>query len=264
MKLIYKFCLMLVICCFVTAVLGQSKAITQNNTDKAESDKQQTEQTLPGGKWGVSFLPFTGKYFSDPVMVSSVSSTIKDVRGPSVDGIKMLNFSNKTVNSVTVAWTLKNEKDLNKVLLQGDTPVIELSDKPMQSGAYASIPFRDVSFVEIIKPLLVNGEINGNFDIELYISDIGFADGSTWSSKAKEDTKGTVQPVSYKAPVAPLVITPFVSPDPCTRSKCLKSGGTYNCTNYTGFTDCNNCFSGNSCCNTTCGTFPCVQSPPCS
>lgn len=263
MKLICKFCLILVICCFVTAVLGRPKAITQNNTDKAESDKQQTQQTLPGGKWGVSFLPFTGKHFSDPVMVSSVSSTTQDRRGPSVDGLKMFNFSNKTVNSVTVAWTLKDEKDLNKVLLQGNTPVIELSDKQMQSGTYASIPFRDISFVETIKPLLVNGEINGNFYIEFYISDIGFADGSTWSSKAKEDTKGTVQPVSYKTPVAPLVITPFVSPVACSKQRCMSSGGIQDCTGTIANTDCNLC-SSSSCCNTTCGMVPCVPSPPCS
>lgn len=258
---------MLVICCFVSVVLGQSKAMAQSNTNKVESDKQQAQQTLPRGKWAVSAAPFVGQgYNSVPVMLSGVSSTINDGRGPMVTGFKMLNLSNKTVNSVRVAWTLKDEKDPNKVLLQGNTPVIELSDKQMQSGAYASIAFPVVSFIEIHKPLLVNGEINGDFEIELYISDIEFADGSSWTSKAKEDIKGNVRHVSYKAPVAPLVITPFVSAVVCdnTRCKFISGSGAYQCVNdiLSIGKQCVNCIS--CCCTYVCGSEPCNPGCSCS
>lgn len=257
MKLIWKFFLMLVICCFVSAFLGQSKAMTQNNNDKVEDNKQQAQQTLPRGKWGVSAVPFTGPGFNSvPVMLSSVASTNKIDKGPSVAGFKMLNLSNKTVNSVKVAWTLKNEKDPNKILLQGNTPVIQLGDKQMQSGAYASIAFPVVSFVEIHKPLLVNGELNGDFEIVLSVSEVEFADGSSWSSKAKEDTKAIVQHVSYKAPVVPLAITPFVATAACDKTKCHMAGGGVNeCINTNESLSCNNCIT--DCCNTVCGSAPC-------
>jgi hypothetical protein len=262
MKLICKFFLMLVICCFVSAVLGQPKAMVQNNTDKVENNNHQTQQTLPRGKWSISAVPFTGQgYNSVPVMVSAVFSTYGNGIGPSVEDVRMLNLSNKTVNTVTVAWTLKNEKDQSSVVLQqGHTPVIKISDKQRQSGGYTSIHFPVVSFDEICKPLLVNGELNGVFRIEIYISAVEFMDGSVWSNETKESAKGNVERVSYKAPIAPLVITPFVAPT-CTSYICGEGPlgrGCYEDEHQTNLS-CRSCTSGSTfkCCTYVCNTLPC-------
>jgi hypothetical protein len=66
------------------------------------------------------------------------------------------------------------------VLLQGQTPLLGLRNILLPDNQMIVV-FPVTSLAKIHRPLLKNGALNGNFSIEVMVSEIHYEDGSTWA-----------------------------------------------------------------------------------
>lgn len=132
-------------------------------------------EPLPKGDWSIVYHPYLGDDFQNaPVIVQSVSA-----KRLAAEKFEIQNISDKPVKSVYVKWIVYENQDRSKVLQQGRTRLLRFHNE-LPSGIMGSITTRVVSFGDFYKNFLVNGQLNKNFDIDLLVDEVIFADGSTW------------------------------------------------------------------------------------
>jgi len=138
----------------------------------AQSDRS-TLQDLPPGHWLLAFQP--AKTRGRVVDLSSVSSTVS--KGLGVSDFTLENRSKQNVAGVKIAWRLFETSHRDSTLLKGETP--EFLAVSLTTGERRVVEYPVVSFAKIYRPLLDGKkELEGNYRIELWVSDVRFADGA--------------------------------------------------------------------------------------
>ena len=138
----------------------------------AQSDRS-TLQDLPPGHWLLAFQP--AKTRGRVVDLSSVSSSVS--KGLGVSDFTLENRSKQNVAGVKIAWRLFETSHRDSTLLKGETP--EFLAVSLTTGERRVVEYPVVSFAKIYRPLLDGTkELEGNYRIELWVSDVRFADGA--------------------------------------------------------------------------------------
>ncbi len=132
-------------------------------------------ESLPKGNWSVVYHPYLADdYLTSPVLVQSVSSKRFEA-----GQIEIQNISNKSVKAVKVRWNLYQDEDRSKFLKEGHTKLLTFG-KELPMGKTGFIKYSFVSFKDFSKDFLVKGEINKNFDVDVLVDEVIFADDSFW------------------------------------------------------------------------------------
>lgn len=139
-------------------------------TSMASTKEQDSSSALPKGNWG---LTVGVARQATPVDVASVTTEVQ--KGFAVASVKLKNHTNLNVAAVKLHWSISETKDPSRILLDGNTRLIEVSIAP---GETAILNYPVVSFAKAHKPLLINGELNGDFRIEIRTSKVKYADPS--------------------------------------------------------------------------------------
>lgn len=167
-------CLLMVFALLITTTV-LNKSVGQT--------KAPLSQAFPRGNWSVSSHPYLGADSeSAPVIVTSVTSEAK--KGIAVTKVGLDNQSQANVAAIKLTWQLSSEQNAGKVLLQGQTPYIT-RDGGLPAGSSLVLRFPVVAFAKIYQPLVRNAALDGNFRIDILVSEILFEDGSKW---AKSDS----------------------------------------------------------------------------
>lgn len=138
---------------------------------------------LPAGTWSVAASPFTGPgYKTMPLIVSKVQLDVSCT----VSQLEVQNISPKAVTSFRLAWGLASETDPGVVLGQGQSGVLAASS-PIPSKyacpiTYSTRPF--LSFATDSAALAENGQVTGDYVYTVVVSQVTFADGTTWTAQA--------------------------------------------------------------------------------
>lgn len=174
-------CLLVMFALLIAASSGQ---------ENVRQNKANSQSELPRGNWSVGIHPFLGiDSESTPVEVTSVTTDAK--RGIAVTKVGLENKSKVNVTAVKLTWRLTIEQAPGNVLLQGQTPYIT-RDGGIPAGSSLVLRFPVVIFAKIYQPLVRNGLLDGEFRIDISVSEILFEDGSKW---AKNDL---IQVKSFK------------------------------------------------------------------
>jgi hypothetical protein len=238
----------LVLTILATAWLARtSKSLAQNTS----------ALSFPTGKWTFSAHPYMGEGFKmRPVVVTSVASNANTL---SVTAVRLNNISSKPVRAVKLGWTLSEEGG-GKVLKSGETSLIPL-DSALGVASNRIVKAQVISFLEIYKPLLKNGRLDGNFRLDVGAIDVLFDDQSAWHLGDRVGMGATnlerVTSVVYSKDASPITVTPLELPMACAHQKCAFDGTpppSYSCGGSDNEEFCTNC--GVSCCNTICGQQP--------
>jgi hypothetical protein len=162
---------MLMVFAMLMSSSSSGSTLAQNKTGSSSD--------LPRGNWTVGMHPFLGSGFeSIPVAVTSVTTDAK--RGIAVTKVGLENTSKQNVTAVKLTWRLSNEQTPNTVILEGQTPYIT-RDGGLPAGISLVLRFPVVIFAKICQPLVRNGVLDGEFRIDILVSEILFEDGSKWS-----------------------------------------------------------------------------------
>ena len=145
------------------------------------SSAQQANQSLqlPGGKWTLSHHPYSRPgYEKMPLLVTGVKGDA--TQGLAISVAAMASRTSKPIMGYKLNWFLFNEKEPNRVLQTAATPLIYPAQFSANESRQVDIPV--VSFIKIYKPLLKDGQLSGDYRIEVAVSEVQFADGTTWKA----------------------------------------------------------------------------------
>jgi hypothetical protein len=146
--------------------------------DALSQKKESGVPKLPPGNWSLSAHPYFGWDYRDlPVVVYKVTSEARAGVGVTKVGIK--NTTDKVVTAVKFGWILYADEDRNKVLQQGRTPLLGLPTD-LAAGDSRVLIYPVVSLFAVYKPLLKDGVLNGNFDVEIVVDEVHYTDETTW------------------------------------------------------------------------------------
>jgi len=127
---------------------------------------------LPPGPWSVSCGPRL-KQRGPVVDLYKVGSSV--VTGITVVDVWLENRSKQGVAGVKIAWRVYDTSQEETTLLQGETP--KFLAVPLNAGENRKVTYPVVSFARIYKPLLRGrNELQENYRIEVWVSDVRFAD----------------------------------------------------------------------------------------
>lgn len=142
--------------------------------NKEEQDIR-LQESLPKGNWSVSFHPYLRPdYLNAPVIILSVTN-----RRLAVEKFEIKNISDKPVKGIKVRWILYENENQSRVLREGQTALLNFRDE-LPSGRKGFIRLRLISFFDFYRDFLERGQLNRNFDVDLRIDEVRFADGSVW------------------------------------------------------------------------------------
>lgn len=214
----------------------------------AQKDRS-TVQNLPPGHWLLAIQPTRTR--GRVVDLSSVSSSVS--KGLGVTDFILENRSKQRVAGVKIAWRLFETSRRDTTLLKGETPkFLAVSLTP---GERRVVEYPVVSFAEIYRPLLHGKrELNGNYRIELWVSDVSFTDETAQHGPA---AVLNIKKVNWKADAAVAFVEVKSEPAPpiaddlgCPDQSCAydNSQECYKCTYEKGGTcswkNCSNCGNG--------------------
>lgn len=134
-------------------------------------NERSTVKNLPPGHWMLAILP--AKTRGRIVDLSSVSSSVST--GLGVTDFTLENRSKQRVAGVKISWRLFEASRRDTTLLKGETP--KFLSVILTAGERRIGEYPVVSFAEIYRPLLQGKrELDGDYRIELWVSDVRFAD----------------------------------------------------------------------------------------
>lgn len=137
-----------------------------------------SEKADPPGNWVLGCGPTaTPGPVVDLYMVGTDSSN-----GVKVTDVWLKNRSHQDVAAVKIGWKLYERSNPSTTLISGETP--QFLGVALASGEKRVITFPVVSFARIHGPLLRDGKVEGNFRIELWVSDVQFDNGFLQSRKS--------------------------------------------------------------------------------
>ena len=150
--------LLLVVVCLIIA------------TEAVAQQPARSNYGLPPGPWSVSCGPRL-KQRGPIVDLYKVGSSV--LTGITVSDVWLENRSKQGVAGVKIAWRVYDTSQEKTTLLQAETP--KFLTVPLNSEESRKVSYPVVSFAKIYRPLLHGrSELQGNYRIELWVSDVRF------------------------------------------------------------------------------------------
>lgn len=137
----------------------------------------------PSGKWLAAAIPNRSQRIQNhaPVFVLDTVSFLATgkITNLIVVGVTLLNAAHQPVETVALKWSLVNA-DTDAVVAHGLTDSFGV-DIDARRARKVKCPY--LNFAKISQPLVKNGELAGNFRIEIGVDSARFEDGSTWNDQ---------------------------------------------------------------------------------
>lgn len=133
------------------------------------------------GNWTLSVTPQMRLQST----VDLYSVTTDATKGLGVTKVGLRNLSDKNIAAVKVGWRLFINDQPENSLLRGETPLLGASLAP---GEWRVIHYPVVNFVESVTPLMSENRVNGNYRIELFVTEAASSAEVTKSVNSQHGT----------------------------------------------------------------------------
>lgn len=206
-------------------------------TEALAQQPTRSKYSLPPGPWSVSCGPRL-KQRGPVVDLYKVGSSV--LTGITVADVWLENRSKQGVAGVKIAWRVYDTSQEETTLLQGETPTFLAV--PLNAGENRKVSYPVVSFAKIYRPLLRGRrELQENYRIEVWVSDVRFADETGQQELAafahanKLNSKAAAAPAFVKVKSEPAPVEQELG---CQNQQCYWSNqdGCYKCGSSSGGT----------------------------
>lgn len=164
-------------------VLGETFAFTVSGNDNSKNSPSE----IPG-KWSLGCSPDMSEGFnSRPIMVWS----IKCDKTLSVRGVFIQSSTDKKISALKVGWKFVKKiegKEKFKTLKTGETKLLRLEEMlSFKDTKYLEGDF--ISLYDVYKPFLKEDKLEGDYKLQIFVSEILFSDKSSWKLGDKKYVK---------------------------------------------------------------------------
>jgi hypothetical protein len=159
------------------------------------SQQQSNATGLPPGNWALTCAPSRTR--GEVVDLYSVSTDA--TKGLTVTEVSLENRSNQDVAAVKIGWKLYERSQRQSILLSGETP--DFLGVALGPGEKRVITFPVLSFAKIYRPLLHGGKLEGNYKIELWVSEVKYDTPNPPESAAAANFFGSLRNTNSKVRV---------------------------------------------------------------
>lgn len=168
--------------------------IAQNST----KGKQEQSEPLPKGKWSVMTL-FDNKQYYDPsvpIQLTRGTSALGEGYNSGLIELIIKNRTSKNITALKIRYYLTTREDHETVLFQGpplDIVSRRAKERPtLPANQKRTFEVKDGKFTKLLKPLVKDGALNGEFALVLKISEVIFEDGASWKEEGNVSYKHKV------------------------------------------------------------------------
>lgn len=137
-------------------------------------------ESMPTGNWTFSVRPFAGTAIKNHPLVLIETQSDSNLK---IGGGAVVNFSTKSITSFRLKWILTTVEDPGLVLREGQSAVLTPSQGPLQANYRLPFSFNNplACFANEVSTLKVNGSLQGNYVMTVYVNLVNFQDGSSWT-----------------------------------------------------------------------------------
>ncbi|HEX8136059.1 MAG TPA: hypothetical protein VF544_00570 [Pyrinomonadaceae bacterium] len=136
----------------------------------------------PQGNWIAAAAPDLTQLYNpeSPVVLLSTRSLAGNGKwvNVAVAGVTIQNRTTKALKNIRLKWELRTIEEQYSVLLAGYTRDIE-TQVPAGRERRKKVPF--INFGKIVKPLLKDGALDGEFLLAVSVGAVEFEDGTKWA-----------------------------------------------------------------------------------
>ena len=131
---------------------------------------------LPRTGWTVGFRLYRARGFDSlPVRISSITSK----RDQGLSKVELRNRSSKSVTAVRIGWYVATETGPGTILNKGETDLLKLP-ATLRADENADLDLRPVTLAKILGPLVKRQTLNGDFSVQVVVTEILYEDGPLW------------------------------------------------------------------------------------
>jgi len=141
-------------------------------------ERTQTVQgdQLPAGDWTVGFHLYQAEGFDSlPVRITGITSQ----GNKGLTNVALRNRSVKAVTAVKIGWYVSTEDGPGTILAKGESPLIALP-QALQADESLQLRLSPVSLAKILKPVVKGNTLEGDFSVQVAVTEIVYEDGPTW------------------------------------------------------------------------------------
>lgn len=153
---------------FLTIAVALTFVAGLSTPSRADNPLQKSSfgmEDLPPGEWSLTVGPSAERSLT--VDVVSVLTEVK--KGLAAIEVGVENKTDHNVSGVRLGWRLHDRANPKDVLLKGETPVLGVALSPKERRV---VQYPVVTFAKIYRPLLRDGNVAGNYRIEIQVVDV--------------------------------------------------------------------------------------------
>lgn len=155
-------------------------------TNLSGTQEQQEDDVWPGGKWTVAVVPNARQYRDPSVLILITRTTTSMDKGKenAFEQVILWNRRSKRITEVKLRYSINAVKEPNNFLYKSVPFVLSLKSRrgynPLQPDERRVVKVPDAKIAKLIKPLIKDGAINGDFIITVSVDEVTFEDGTSW------------------------------------------------------------------------------------
>lgn len=150
-----------------------------------KQDKQE-DDAMPSGRWTVAIVPDSrqDRDSSVPILITRTTTSMQKGKDSAFEEVILWSRASKRAIEIKLRYSINEAREPNNFLYKGDPFVLPLKSRrgenPLKFNERRVIKIPGGKIARLIKPLVKDGAVNGDFIVTVSLSEVTFDDGTTW------------------------------------------------------------------------------------
>lgn len=172
----------------VLSLVGIHRGLYQAAAQQAGGVKEDDDYPLPKGKWSVTVIPDVKQREDPSVPVVLDNTTMSGNKGKdsAFERTVLSNRSDKNVAAVKLRYVIYKMEPPETILYRSEPFAIKAKKgtekNPHKARRRWVYDIPDGRYAKLLKPIIKDGVLYGNFAIRVSVDEVIFEDGTVWTS----------------------------------------------------------------------------------
>lgn len=170
----------------ITVLLIVGLSIIRATSLGRSQGKQEEDYAWPGGRWTVAVVPNSRQYrdSSVPVLITRTTTSAQKGKDNAFEQVILWNRASKRIVEVKLRYSINEVKAPDTFLYQSPQLPLSLKNRKGENALKPDerrvVKVPDSKIAKLLKPLVKDGSVYGDFIITVSVSEVLFDDGTMW------------------------------------------------------------------------------------